>query len=477
MVNAEATEKFISTDTYIRSRSIGAGFGVASASAPVLRPDSPSSSSSISDFPEERALTLHKFKSSNPSPSQKEIVENWQNWEKERTYCSIPTVYEKVKRDGTYEILGILYRFVRASKRGNEIYNYNTTERFKEIESRIPSLDYFDTSHKYDTKIKRETSALFISLTYDQSRISWREAWQSVSHDINLFRAKVRQEFKSQISSIRCFESQKNGYPHIHLLIFFKDYKFRVHFKDSSKKGKKGKWRIDYKIMKRLASFWGFGFKDVSGVYNSTKAFRYIGKYLFKTLASWGKEDKLTLALCWYFRKRSFSLIGANSFFLNADVLADFSDLNIPVVVTKIMPLFLDSQQDIFGDSVIFATSFFGGLVFLDSPKGKPPPRYVEYWEKDIPAFLEALLDEKYSEFFLPILSLEELSSLESFKAYLPPSMALLPKGLREQSYKADMSDLHLRYFYLAKDRAYRDPFPQEDSSFILKGRLGRLKA
>ena len=114
--------------------------------------------------------------------------------------------------------------------------------------------------------------------------------------------AYVRKQF-GKVSCCRVFESFENGYPHIHCILLFEVWfsvfrdrkgQFRIYEKDAIAKG----WHsnIDVKAMDSLAG-----------------GLSYLKKYLLKGIDFEKAKSKglKTLALCWTYRKRAFSVSGS----------------------------------------------------------------------------------------------------------------------------------------------------------------------
>ena len=204
------------------------------------------------------------------------------------------------------------YMFFRGSRRGNYVYKNRVMSRFRQIESQIQDIVYFNDDNKREFQT---TSCFFYSLTYAHN-ISIYEAWQNLGKDLNNFLSKLKQHFRCKISHIRVFESQSNGYPHIHLLLFF-NKQLKVKWVNS----KHSSWRLfNYPEVKIIEKLWGMGHIDIKAVSNPIPEFKYISKYLLKSLNRESDKDTLTLALCWYFRKRAFSL--TSDFKLPSDLIA-----------------------------------------------------------------------------------------------------------------------------------------------------------
>jgi len=179
----------------------------------------------------------------------------------------------------------VSYFVVKCAKRGNDVY-------FRRVRKRFNLL--FDVNVPFG-------SGLLITLTWDTKICSRHQAWLRVSADFNRFMARLRREFGSA-SSVRCFESFSNGYPHVHIFVLFKEFKFKV-----VKVGKS--FRVSKAVKEKIAGFW-HSFVDVKVAYNYKSAVGYIGKYVSKSVKFDVKDKKglLTLALCWAYRKRAFSI-------------------------------------------------------------------------------------------------------------------------------------------------------------------------
>ena len=224
---------------------------------------------------------------------------------------------------GKYHPFKGFLRFVavKASKRGNDVYAKRLRKKFSELMS-IPDVKYFDYK---DRGTDHKTGAAFTTLTYDPSRLSLAEAWSRVGEDYNRFITALRRKY-GEILAVRVFEAQPNGYPHVHVILFFKDSEFTTFY--YSGRGPcdqdSGAWRIHEKD--ELASYWPHGFVDIEALSSTRGGLAYIMKYLGKLheLSSGreagasgvdeglsglvSKASVLTLSLMWAFRKRAFSI-------------------------------------------------------------------------------------------------------------------------------------------------------------------------
>ena len=209
------------------------------------------------------------------------------------------------------------YIAVKSAKRGNDVYSYRTQRRFEGLE-KLPDVVFFDVK---DRSLIHSTRMLFITLTYRRD-ISLYNAWKRrVSEDWNRFITGLRKRY-GKINYVRVFESQRDGFPHIHVILIFEEREFTAFHHRSG-------WRIreKYELMRN----WGWGFSDVRAMYSFRGGLRYLKKYLTKDIAGEIEVDGdldvdevfrvvkgserayrrvLTVALLWIFRKRSFSISG-----------------------------------------------------------------------------------------------------------------------------------------------------------------------
>ena len=114
--------------------------------------------------------------------------------------------------------------------------------------------------------------------------------------------ARVRKRF-GKVSCCRVFESFQNDYPHIHCILLLESTWFHV-FRD-----KKGQFRVHSKEL--IAKGW-HSHVDVKAISSLARGFSYQKKYLLKNINVENADSKAlkTLALCWAYRKRAFSVSG-----------------------------------------------------------------------------------------------------------------------------------------------------------------------
>ncbi len=195
----------------------------------------------------------------------------------------------------TYEMS---WKAVKASKRGNDVYAWRLKKRIQKMYD-LPEISFFN---RKDRSKRQKTKALFITLTYRRDgRID--TAWEDVGVDYNRWISALRRKY-GKIHVLRSWEAQRDGYPHIHCVLYFEDVEFETFFY-------KGIWRVDAK--KILSKNWHWGFTDMFALSDLGAGVGYVVKYLTKvhrTVVD-GRLDRksvLTLAMMWIFKKRAFSL-------------------------------------------------------------------------------------------------------------------------------------------------------------------------
>jgi hypothetical protein len=186
---------------------------------------------------------------------------------------------------------------VKCAKRGNDVYRSRVYQRFKGLCSKAENLVFFNPKDRGTKK----TRALWVTVTYDVKLCEFKEAWRNIGIEFNRFMAYVRKQF-GKVSSCMVFESFENGYPHIHCILFFESW-FTV-FRD-----RRGYFRVHEKDI--LAEGWHSNI-DVKAMNSLAGGFSYLRKYLLKSIDAEKADSKAlkTLALCWAYRKRAFSVSG-----------------------------------------------------------------------------------------------------------------------------------------------------------------------
>jgi hypothetical protein len=181
---------------------------------------------------------------------------------------------------------------VKCAKRGNDIYWWRVWKRIRKLYD-LKAQTLFDPHSNMKGSI-----VLFATLTYDMKHSSISGAWKTEGDDFNKWIRNLRKKFGC-ISYFRSLEVSKKGYPHIHILMIFHDYTFKLI-------EIRGKYRILEK--EAFEKSW-HSLVHVQAIRKFREGVRYVTKYLTKTKNN-SKTHILTLALCWLFRKRSFAISG-----------------------------------------------------------------------------------------------------------------------------------------------------------------------
>ena len=220
-----------------------------------------------------------------------EIVEKFKEWASEDTYMILSKWNKEKWKNDVFA--------VKCAKRGNDVYQSRVKSRFRGLANKTESLIFFNEKDRGE----KQTCALWTTLTYDTKLCSYKQAWEQIGIEFNGFMAYVRSNF-GKVSCCRVFESFENGYPHIHCILLFQEYSFRV-FRDA-----KGHFRVNEKDT--IAQGWHSNV-DVKAMSSLAGGFSYLKKYLLKGIALEKADSKglKTLALCWVYRKRAFSVSGS----------------------------------------------------------------------------------------------------------------------------------------------------------------------
>jgi hypothetical protein len=228
-----------------------------------------------------------------------DIVDKYEFWVLDSRYMVLAHEREKwLSEGGAFE-----YVAVKCAKRGNDVYVSRVDSRLYGLGFHIPNVDFDFEKHPY-------TNILFITLTYDTKLCSFDVAWKNIAKEFNLWKANIRKKF-GDFSVFRCFEAFENGHPHIHMIAIFKEQYFKV-FKtyEMGKDSKMHKvWLIDEKEF--FEQYW-HSWTKIKAVYNLKGGLDYLKKYIMKC-SEYQHDDskgKITLAMCWVFRKKAFYVSG-----------------------------------------------------------------------------------------------------------------------------------------------------------------------
>jgi hypothetical protein len=224
-----------------------------------------------------------------------DVIEKYEQWLFEDKYMILSRLKPQWEGGGMECIA------LKCAKRGNDVYVDRVHQRFNLLRRVL-----YDLGHGIN-KNTNTTNVLYVTLTYDSSISSMHHAWQTFAKDFNKFMAYIRRAFGS-VYSVRCFESFANGYPHAHIMLFFNDFSFKWKMLFSKTKNRFIP-RIHYHFKQFISSFW-HSHVDISACRSVSHGYNYLSKYVEKS-ASYNKRDTnglKTLALCWGFRKKAYSV-------------------------------------------------------------------------------------------------------------------------------------------------------------------------
>jgi len=251
----------------------------------------------------------------------------------------------------------------KCSKRGNDVYNYRQSQRFRELD-RISQA--YGNECIFDINASTpKTNLLFVTLTYDTKLCDRILAWDNISKQWNRYISAIRKKF-GKVHVFRVWESSKKGYPHIHALMLFDTASFDV-FEHWNKKKLKSQFRIQQK--NQFTKSWHSNV-DVLAVNSIKGSIGYLSKYLRKVHSGELSND-WALANMWVFRKRSYSLSGD---FLKGlkSIRLDSTHLHNSNQVPKI-------QTDLFGNRKN-PNKIFCGIFSLDEIKACNTIKNDNFW-------------------------------------------------------------------------------------------------
>jgi hypothetical protein len=213
------------------------------------------------------------------------MVKEFKEWAEEDTYMILSKWNKKKWKNDVFA--------VKCAKRGNDVYVSRVKSRFRGITQYSEKIIFFNPKDRGN----KETSALFVTLTYDTKLCKYGAAWENIGVQFNRFMSYLRSHF-GKVSICRVFEAFDNGHPHIHCVILFKEHSFSV-FRDS-----KGQFRVREKDV--IAEGWHSNV-DVKAMSSLVGGLNYLKKYLLKGIDLEDADSKglKTLTLCWAYRKRA----------------------------------------------------------------------------------------------------------------------------------------------------------------------------
>lgn len=256
----------------------------------------------------------------------------------------------------------------KSIKRCNDVYIKAIKEKLSPFLNQEPRI-FFDR----DWGIKR-SNALSIVLEYDTTSYDLGNAWFNVGIDFNRFLSNIKKHFGS-ISHIRAWQSHDSGYPHIHVIVFFKEFEFKAQsWKDGSfrihpRQKIKSQGKYCREIIK---DSWRHGYVDIKCIDNMGNTFKDLLKYVTRDLD--GGAYTRTNSMVWYFRKQSFGI--SRDFVEVVWNTTNSIELAEPTDTDGINQLRSNSNRELIAIEVfpIFPTYYFTKPCVTLFNYDKPPP-------------------------------------------------------------------------------------------------------
>jgi len=323
----------------------------------------------------------------------------YSEWLLDDAYLVMEKTIDRLRLDGDATRPGERVRLtewqaVKARKRGNDIDAWRIDGRMRTLQEGI--LPYCQSVE--GEKALRTTRALYVTLTVnpDLTDGSLESAWLHVGRWFNDFKSRLSSTFgtvhadvkdgefvethsRCKIHVLRSWEAHASGWPHVHAVLCFEGFDFKM-FKDAN-----DSWRI--KLKDRFEDAWPYGFVDVKALTPGTaereltNVLWYVSKNLssmdYRLVDSWPAKRLLTQSILWYYGLRSFSV--------SRTLLASDSEPDQDDSTTTLSTI----QNDLFGNGLVvdLVSWKFVGLV-----RRKDTELAREDWEKtysDPPSWLD----------------------------------------------------------------------------------------
>jgi len=201
---------------------------------------------------------------------------------------------------------------VKCSKRGNDVYA-------KRLDMRLNFLDRFENVRFFDNvdfnkEAYAKANLFWVTLSWDSKLCSLDEAWRTSYRELHKFKANLENRYGKVewLVFIQPFPNQNGeafGYPHFHIVLWFKEAEFNVF--PRLEKDKSGAMVLRYRCKEKreieLSAKW-HSFMDVQALSSLRGAVNYCKKYA-KSVC-YGDDPKAVLngAMAWLYRKKSYSL-------------------------------------------------------------------------------------------------------------------------------------------------------------------------
>lgn len=206
----------------------------------------------------------------------------------------------------------VSYVGVKAAKRGNDVCAKRQLEKISFLRDMRNDVYFF--SMEDAMKGIAMANVLWVTLTFDSKLCSLHEAWLHLSERVSSFIEGLKKRFGDvqHFLTPEVFPEPSGaafGYPHVHLILWFKNAKFRVF--PWLEKNEEGRETLSYRIQERdqikEAGDW-HSFIEIKALRNASGVVGYCRKHMENTIQGESSQAFLNNAVMWLYRKKSYSM-------------------------------------------------------------------------------------------------------------------------------------------------------------------------
>jgi hypothetical protein len=232
----------------------------------------------------------------------------------------LSAVYEKWQLTGEALILKgtnlrsgeVCYVGVKAAKRGNDVCSRRQNQKIGFLSTLRKDACFFSMEDAFAGKAL--SNVLWVTLTCDSKLCSLDEAWRMLPVWISLFMERLEKKF-GKVEHFLTPEVYPEpsgaafGYPHVHMILLFKETKFRVF--PWLEKDDDGRETLSYRVKEKdliaRAGSW-HSFIDVKALRNAQGVAGYCRKHMENTIQGESAQSFLNNSIMWLYRKKSYSM-------------------------------------------------------------------------------------------------------------------------------------------------------------------------
>lgn len=201
---------------------------------------------------------------------------------------------------------------VKAAKRGNDVCSKRQNEKIQFLRTLRKDAQFFSIEDAMAGKAL--ANVLWVTLTFDSKLCSLHEAWLHLSPRISSFIEGLKKRFGDvqHFLTPEVFPDPSGeafGYPHVHMILLFKEQKFRVF--PWLEKNEEGRETLSYRIQERdairEAGDW-HSFIEIKALRNASGVVGYCRKHMENTIQGESAQSFLNNAVMWLYRKKSYSM-------------------------------------------------------------------------------------------------------------------------------------------------------------------------